>query len=223
MAFFVGALVYADTRSLTEALIHRGEALIQHTQHLLKEHRNHSLGHLVDTVEHELSLVEALIFSLKFEHSKENFTLKEHHLHLIEEDLLHIENRVAEELAVIEDTLNHEHLNQPADKLIAHAKALIEHAKQVAKNYGNSHNQKEIKAIEHEIHLIQKLISQLEQHPTGAELRKEEQTLVRNQQTLLHLIERVMAHDQHHHQQPEPTTAAPQHPHPTEPSHFGQH
>lgn len=156
------------------------------------------------------------VFSLKFEHSKVNSSISEHHLHILEEELLIGENRISEELKVIEDAINHEHLNQSADELKKHAEALIIHAKQVVKSYGNSNNQKEIKAIEHEIHLIQKLIYQLDLHPTGAELKKEEQVLVRNQQTLLHLVERVVAHNQHHHQ-PEPTTLAPQQP--TEPTH----
>lgn len=81
---------------MAEALINRGESLILHTQHLLKEYRNHSLDHLVETVEHELGLVEALIFSLKFEASKANSSIADHHLHTIEEELLKGENRVSE-------------------------------------------------------------------------------------------------------------------------------
>lgn len=168
------------------------------------------MDHLVETIEHEVALVEALVFELKWDLNKVNSTVSLHHLHTIEEDLLYMEHRISDELAVLEDTLKHEHLGQSVEQLIAHANALIEHAKHVAKNYGNSHNQKEIHSIEHEISLLQKLIHALEKHPTGEELHREEQTLVRNQQTLLHLIERVIAHSEHH-QDPKHPTAAPHH------------
>ena len=50
---------------MTENLIHRGDELILHTKQILKDVRNHSLDHLVDTIEHDLGFVEVLYIVLK--------------------------------------------------------------------------------------------------------------------------------------------------------------
>jgi len=193
-----GAVFAADeNRPLAQTLINRGEELILHTSQLLKEYRNHTLAHLLGTVEHELALVEALVFELKAQFAKETtVTFSLAHINLIEEELLHLENRISEELIVVEDARAYEHMNQTPEHLATLAKTLIDTGKQVVKSFNNANNAREIATIENEIRLLNQLITQLEKKPTGEELKREEQALVKHQQTMLHLIERVKAHDE---------------------------
>ena len=180
-------------------LINRGHQLINTTNHLLREYRNQSLGHLVANVEYELSIVESLIFELtKVQHIKspesndQNFTIEQ--IHLIQEQLFHQENRILEELDILNQAASHQHQSLTAKQLLVRARELVSVGREVLRDFAAPENHLEIASIEHEIHLIEQLILILEKKNANEVLRHEEQQLILYQKSMLHMVERIQAH-----------------------------
>lgn len=174
---------------MAEILLKRGELIVQNAQHEIQQFVSSGHGHLVQAFEHEVVLVEALNIDLKHQIEVLNRTHEVHHLHAIEEELLHRENRLAEELSIIKEVqANHHAKGHSRAQLIANGEALI---KKAAEAVAKQPNTREAKAIQAESAHVQQLIAALKGKPETTDLKNEEQQLDRHETTLDLLLVRL--------------------------------
>ena len=194
---FFTAQHHDEHHSAAAALIARGEALLARIHKAFEEH--HERSHLLGALEHESTLIEALVTDLKTKHNRPDNVWQLHHLHAIEEELFHHENRVAEELEILNNVHHHhKHEGHTVEELIRRAEALIHEAKQTVEH--NRHlGHREVRSLEHEVKSVEELVHKLRQHPHGHDARQEEHQLARHEQSLRHLIERLNHHHHEHH------------------------
>ena len=167
----------------------RGEALYEKTLHEIETLEKSGHGHLVHALENEAALVEALTVDLKIQIHDLNKTHAFHHLHVIEEELLHRENRISEELVIIQETIkNHQHQGHNDAALIAKGEELIKKAKAILAKDDHS---REAHAIEAEMFKIEDLITAIKAKPNSPDLKKEEEQLARHEKTITQLIARL--------------------------------
>ena len=161
-----------------------------------EQHRGNE--HLLDALQHQAVLVEALVKDLESQHECENI-FELHHIHLIEEDLLHYENRIGEEIAILNQERHHEH--HGAEELIRRGEELLRRAQDVVEQHRH-HGDREMEAIEHEMHAVHRLIEEIRERPHGHDFTRDEESLKRHEDSLAKLLERVHHrhhHDEHHH------------------------
>lgn len=179
-------------RALAEALEARGIALIERTRLDLENFRKNDAAHLVDALEHQLVQVEALVMDLKVQLAQKDLLLHLHHIHVIEEDLLHLENAIYDEINVINQVKTTPvDPNKPLpvqSELVTNAENLIKTALESLNHHKNT---PEARSIEREIEAIRSLIRLINSKPDPAELKKDEESLVRHEKTLQQLLEKA--------------------------------
>lgn len=172
---------------MVESLEKRAEALLLKTQSqydaLKKEHL-----HLLTTLELDLTLADGIVLSLKDQLADKAKTFTTAQVHVIEEDLVHLENSISLELKNIQDVItNHKSTGTKTNaQLLTHAHELI--AKAHAALTLHRHTP-EAHSIEREISVIESLIRAIEAKPTAADLAKDEASLARHEKTLQSLID----------------------------------
>ncbi|KAH9402284.1 hypothetical protein TYRP_016341 [Tyrophagus putrescentiae] len=115
-----------------------------------------------------------------------------------EANLMHLENTVSEEIAIIEHVRHeHQHQNHTAAQLITRAEELVKKAKAEVAAHPHS---RDTRQLEHEVAVVERLVKALQATPapTGEQLRHEEQALARAEQALNGLIERLHHQEPHH-------------------------
>src|SRR5699024_2760281 len=108
--------------------------------------------------------VEALVLDLKTQLADRNRAFQLHHIHVIEEDLLHLENRVSEEIAIIAFFREGRHQNQGQNgaQLITRGEQLVKEAREaLAKNPRS----REAREIESEVIVVESLIKAIQAKP----------------------------------------------------------
>ena len=169
----------------------RAGALLERVRATLTEHRvNH--GHLLQSLERQAVLVEALAIDLKAQLADTTRQHNIHHVHVIEEDLLFLENRVSEEIVIIAHFRNGNHVptNENGAQLIARGEKLVKDAKDAVVKHPQA---KEVKEINSEIVVVEALIKAItaKPAPTPADLKKDEEELHRQERSLRQLIEKA--------------------------------
>jgi len=179
----------APGATLVESLELRAAALLARVRQVLAENRQANYF-LVQAIDHQALEVEALSLSLKTFAAQPDIAQHLHHLHIIEEDLLYLENRVSEEIAILQAVRDPARPTQPltAVQLITHAESLIKNAHDAVAKYPNA---KEIKDINSEIIVIGSLVKAIQNKPAPADLVAEEQELARHETSLTTLIEKA--------------------------------
>lgn len=189
--FIIGTVAAQnDLKSLTEALIKRGETLVEDANREIEELYDSGHGHLASALEHQIALAEALVVSLKIEVHELKKTHAFHHLHAIEEELLHRENRIMEELHIIYEMKhhNHDHSHHTVEQLIERGEALIKKAKAALEHMKHT---RDAHALETEMFWIEDLIDQLKKGPNDENLKKHAEQLARHEKTIEQLLDRV--------------------------------
>lgn len=169
-------------------MIKRGERLLNESREIAHALREQHKGHLLGAIEHEEVILEALVVDMK-EQLKHVTPQNIHHIHILEEDLLHLENRISEELHII---INEIHPNPPKPltpaELIARGEKLVKDAQDELKVLGTHH--REYKAIEHEVKEVENLIKNVKADPSKANQEAVEK-LTRHERTLATLLQRA--------------------------------
>ena len=171
----------------------RGHALYEKATKVLLDHRG-THDHLLETLNHQVTkLVELLkelheLAVVDVVHESKN----EHKIHVIEEELLHLENRVNEEIDIIAHIKDH---HKPSGELtvaqlVAAGEKLIKQAKEAVAKHPKA---REVSEIDREIIVVDALLKAIQAKPAPAELKKEEQELARQEKTLQQLIEKANA------------------------------
>ena len=161
---------------------------MSHTREILKALYDQDKGHLVQGIEYQLVMVEALEIDLK-ESEKHLTSQNIHHLHVIEEDLFHRENRIAEELSVILNNNTPKKVQTPSE-LIAQGEKLVASAKKELELIAHT---KEAQSIENELEQVEKLIAAVKQNPSASNELADEQ-LTRHEISLNNLIKSAKSH-----------------------------
>jgi len=176
--------------ALVESLEKRADALLARVRAVIQENRQNYF--LVQAIDHQAIEVEALALDLKNVAAQTDLAQHLHHLHTIEEELLFLENRVSEEIAILQavqdPTRRPQQLN--ATQLITIAEQLIKQAHDAVAKYPNA---KEIRDINSEIIVIGSLVKAIQNKPTSLDLVAEEQELARHETSLTQLIARASA------------------------------
>jgi len=180
-------------REVAESLEKRAAALLASSRAAVQELMREGRGNLVSAIEHQLVEVEALALALKTQLADTTHQHSVHHLHVIEEDLLYLENRISEELAIARNVSpnqpEHPGTDSAAAKLVAAANSIVAQAQEAVKAHPNT---RETNAINAEIVEIQKLTKAIATaNPNGAQFQLEAQQLARHEQTLQQLVERL--------------------------------
>ena len=109
-----------------ESLLKRGQDLQQHVKSV-RDHIGKSYQHLTHELDYESRLLDALVASLKSKLlSTDNENFQDYQVHAMEEQLLHLENRILEEIATIKEVgHNHQPSSPQVSQLITRANKLI--------------------------------------------------------------------------------------------------
>jgi len=172
-------------------LVKRAEELVRRAEEDLNRHHNEGRGHLTLGLERLIQLVRHLAGELKA--IPEGHSFEAQHFFELEELLLHYENVLAEELALIEghnDNVPHERhvLEERAHALIQRA----EHDIQRIRGQGRGHL---VQEIEHEVERIRELLHELRTHPSShleaEHARQIEQRLAEHERRLAQELRRI--------------------------------
>ena len=184
---YTAAIVGKDINGLLD----RATELEAQGNKIIAEFKNHSKSHLLSALEHEIKQVEHIAKTLKEQAA--NASHRDHQLNALEENLLYFENRLGEELDFVLDVYHYNSTGKSKDELINFGEKLIKDAKEVVAKH-EAHGHREILTLNSEIHAIERLIKELQTHPTGRLHELEEAALIRNEKTLRALIERIHSH-----------------------------
>lgn len=182
-----------QTRLLAEALEKRGEALLTRVKAELEKLRHEGHWHLASALDHQEVIVEALVLTLKAQLANKDFLHNIHHIHVIEEDLLHLENEIADELRVIENVRQHQHQGHNQSQLVEKAESLIKQAQEALAHHGHL---PEARGIQHEVAFIEALLKEIKARPSPDP--KDEQALAKHEQSLQVLLEKAANRGGHH-------------------------
>ena len=139
-------------------------------------------------MENEAALVESLAVNLKIQIHDLNQTHAIHHLHTIEEELLHRENRISEELEVINRTINNPPKHETHAQLVAKGEELVKKAQAIITKMPHS---RAAHAIEAEMFVIEDLLKAMKENPNSPDVKKEEGQLARHEITINQLLVRA--------------------------------
>ena len=179
-------------RLLAESLEKRADALLQRVRAAITEHKVHNFF-LIQGLEHQAVLIEALHLDLKTQLANKDFIHHLHHIHVIEEDLLHLENRVSEELAIIAHVAaGNDNRGETGAQLVARGQQLVKDAQAAVAKKPNAPEAREINSTVIVVEALVKAI-QAKPAPTPADLQKDEQELARQERSLRQLIEKLNA------------------------------
>lgn len=148
-----------------DGLIERGKYLIEETNKIIAEHQANERGHLLMQVHSELADIERLVKELGQLEAKANTTSYIRlRFNLLEEQLLHSEHRLDEELDFLYEVYkNHNATSKNSDELLEYGAVLIKEAQKKldeVKTGGLSFP--EIPVIVNEVEQIEKLLTQVE-------------------------------------------------------------
>ena len=180
----------SNNRPLVESLEKRAAALLTRVHAVQQEHRGTN-NHLLQALDRQRVLVEALALDLKNQLADPARQHQLHHIHVIEEDLLHLENRVSEEIAIITHVRGgNDNRGENGAQLITRGQQLVKDAQAAVTAHPQA---REVKEIQSEIIVVESLIKaiQAKPAPTPADLQKDEQELARQERTLRQLIEKA--------------------------------
>ena len=111
-----------------------------------------------------------------------------HHIHVLEEDLLHLENRLAEEFEIIINrVIPVPHANLTAAEVIARGDKLVA---QVTEDLKTLTHHREARHIEHELFQLKQLLLEVKTNPAHSSKLAIEQ-LARHEATLDTLVKRA--------------------------------
>ena len=150
-----------ESQGLASALAERAEALVHRAKADLERLHGQGRQHLTVEIEHEIHLIEQLVKQLRAHPEGHQFNVEEHFR--IEEQLLHHENRLAEELRRIEN--HNDALSRNLHALIERAHQLEQRAKaDLAKLHGSGRGHLAAE-VEREVKVIEQLLHELRTHP----------------------------------------------------------
>ncbi|KAI2796328.1 hypothetical protein BLOT_015882 [Blomia tropicalis] len=183
-------------RSLVESLANRAEALLKHVHETLKNARG-THNHLLQALEHQAVAIEALAMDLRAQLKDEHREHHMHHIHTIEEDLLFLENRVSEEIAILHHFQDghHHHNGDNHQRLLERAEQLLKEAKETIEKHPHERNSRE---LESEMIVIEALVRTIKTRPDESELKKDEEELARHEKSVRQLIEKINHRHNHH-------------------------
>lgn len=181
----------SESRAVAELLILRAEHHSAQTMRLMDDLRKTGHAHLLRDIEEQVVLIEGLVNSLKMQLQNPDLRHHLHHFHVIEEELLIHENRIAEELEAIREIReNHKHHELNAEQLIQAGELIIKKGEEALKKHSHL---REGALIQSEIKQIKALIKDLEtkKNKKPEELVKGEQQLAKHELSLKQLIEKA--------------------------------
>jgi len=196
------AAVYAQEHEhshLPEVLIHRAREIIARAEQDLHRHHFEGRHHLTKHLEEEIEKVRHLERELVAMEQHKHMETK--HFHEVEEKLLHHENKLAEELALIEEHHKREQeghgTTRFAHELIAKAHGLIERAeKDLHRHHAEGRHHlthalvQEIDAVRHLVRELEALVShQQHRHMEEHHFREVEQRLAAHEARLAHELQ----------------------------------
>lgn len=187
----------------------RGEMLLQKVHEVLAHHRHNGRSHLLAAMEHETDLIEALMTDIKSKYGHVENVFEMHHIHAIEEELLHHENRVAEEMAVLAKMEIYQHHAREIHELVTRGEELLKEANHFLHEHGQHNHGRDLEHLKIEVKAVEALLHELRDHNRNHDLKHVEEQLARHEQSLKHLIDRIAHrhhhdhhHDEHHHEEP---------------------
>ena len=172
-------------------LLERATELEATGHRLIQEFHNHSKGHLIITLTHEVEELEKLTNIIKS--TEANVTDRTRTLNELEEQLLYRENRITDELDFALDLYNFNGTGRTQNELIEYGQKLITDAKAIlAKHDGHDHNRSERASLQIEINDIEKLIRDIRQHASSnRRVEVDEAQLVKQERTIRALIKEI--------------------------------
>jgi len=179
-----------EGRLLAESLEKRGDAILASAKQEQARLQSSNRGFLAGALDHQIVLLEALLLDLRTQLAQKDFLLHLHHIHVIEEELLHLENQISDELRIVNQvqtgfqpnpTQTHDALIKRGQDLVAKGKEELERHRFI----------REGRLIEQEIEAIETLIKAIQTSPTSRTMTNDEMQLERHERTLTELLERA--------------------------------
>nr|XP_027200923.1 protein P54-like isoform X3 [Dermatophagoides pteronyssinus] len=194
-------------KEFAKRLLEDCEHLNQKTLSLIEDYERHQKGHLLETVKHEAEMIKPLIDELKKD-SEETDSLKQiSRLHVIEERSFYRENRISEEMEIVQEIIfDYKSRQMTVGQVIERAKMLVEIVSEALEN--NQVTQRNQEPVQFELQLLNKMIKLLETEDHNIIAVTDEERLARIEKSLHQLIKNL---------QPIPTPTTPV-PTTTEPS-----
>lgn len=143
-------------------------------------------GQLTSTLDYQLVLIKKVITELHTTH------ISNIALHVEEEEIVRLENRVLEELLAIQLAKHHTSSSHTAEVLVQQANELIKRSQAAFKSVP-SHD-RDYEAAVHEVKVLEAFIKSLDGVTQSDVLLKAELQLVKHEQTLNVLLERLKIH-----------------------------
>nr|XP_027200770.1 flocculation protein FLO11-like isoform X1 [Dermatophagoides pteronyssinus] len=186
-------------KEFAKRLLEDCEHLNQKTLSLIEDYERHQKGHLLETVKHEAEMIKPLIDELKKD-SEETDSLKQiSRLHVIEERSFYRENRISEEMEIVQEIIfDYKSRQMTVGQVIERAKMLVEIVSEALEN--NQVTQRNQEPVQFELQLLNKMIKLLETEDHNIIAVTDEERLARIEKSLHQLIKNL---------QPIPTPTTP--------------
>ncbi|XP_027200845.2 uncharacterized protein LOC113794792 [Dermatophagoides pteronyssinus] len=186
-------------KEFAKRLLEDCEHLNQKTLSLIEDYERHQKGHLLETVKHEAEMIKPLIDELKKD-SEETDSLKQiSRLHVIEERSFYRENRISEEMEIVQEIIfDYKSRQMTVGQVIERAKMLVEIVSEALEN--NQVTQRNQEPVHFELQLLNKMIKRLEVEDHNIIAVTDEERLARIEKSLHQLIKNL---------QPIPTPTTP--------------
>lgn len=176
---------------LLQLLEKRGDALLAHVKKTIEDNKAAN-AHLLSALEEQSKKVESIVAELKKGVADHASGRQIHHIHVLEEELFFLENRVAEEVYALEHAKTTPPKGETLAQIVARAEKLVKDAKDAVVKHPQA---KEVGEINSAVIVVEALVKALQAKPAAApaELLKEEQELARQEKSLQQLIEKAAA------------------------------
>jgi len=186
---------------LIDSLEKRASALLIRVEQVLQENRG-QFNNLLYALDRQSVLIEAMALNLKVQSElastgpivvdgTEWNWHKIHEIHVMEEELLRLENRASEEIEIIEAArAGGGRRGETPAQLVQRGERLVKDAQDAVAKFPQA---PEVKEINSEIIVVQSLIKAIQATPSPApaDLQKDEDELFRQETTLRQLIEKA--------------------------------
>ena len=188
-------------KKFAKQLLEDCEHLNQIALGLIEEYERHEKGHLLETVKHEAGMVKPLIDELKDDSEKTDSLKHLARLHVIEERTLYLENRIDEEIEIVQEiTFDYKNRQMTVKQVAERTKILIREVSEALEE--NQVTRRNREPVQFELELLNKMIRRLEyEDPTTIAVTDEER-LARIEKSLYQLIKHLKP-------LPNPTTPVP--------------
>ncbi|KAH7636183.1 hypothetical protein HUG17_10153 [Dermatophagoides farinae] len=188
-------------KKFAKQLLEDCEHLNQIALGLIEEYERHEKGHLLETVKHEAGMVKPLIDELKDDSEKTDSLKHLARLHVIEERTLYLENRIDEEIEIVQEiTFDYKNRQMTVKQVAERTKILIREVSEALEE--NQVTRRNREPVQFELELLNKMIRRLEyEDPTTIAVTDEER-LARIEKSLYQLIKHLKP-------LPTPTTPVP--------------